>query len=522
MASRVLAGVAALAAASAVQAFDMSRSDNVVAYWGQNSIGASGGSKEQWQKSLGDYCDDDSVDTFPVSFLTVYFGTGGVPEINLANTCNANDNEVYNGTALPKCEFLSADIEKCQAKGKIVTLSIGGATGGNLFTDDAQAQGFATQVWNMFMGGTNDIRPFGKASLDGIDLDIEGGSSAGYAAFVEQLRKHYAEDSSKKYYVTAAPQCPFPDAYLGPVLDAVALDAIYIQFYNNYCGVYNYGAAAGQGFNYDMWEEWAETKAPNKDVKLYIGAPGATGGANAGSYVDAATLVKIATETRAKSKHFGGLMYWDISQAVGNSNFNVAVKDGIRDGSAPAPSSDPVPSSTEAPGTTSTDAPAPTETTPTETEVPPTSSAPPQETTTSSAPQPTESEDPCPPEDPTSTDPPAPTETPTEPMPTEDPCSETDMPEPPATETSAPTAPTGLPPIGACAGTTAWDAATVYTGGMYATFDGKTYKAKWWTQGEQPGSAGVWEEGICGSNVVKRDVRRGNPARRSRFNPHGY
>lgn len=33
-------------------------------------------------------------------------------------------------------------------------------------------------------------RPFGAAVLDGVDLDIEGGSSAGYAAFVTQLRTH--------------------------------------------------------------------------------------------------------------------------------------------------------------------------------------------------------------------------------------------------------------------------------------------------------------------------------------------
>lgn len=32
------------------------------------------------------------------------------------------------------------------------------------------------------------------------------------------------------YYVTAAPQCPFPDAALGAVLDAAEFDAVYVQF----------------------------------------------------------------------------------------------------------------------------------------------------------------------------------------------------------------------------------------------------------------------------------------------------
>jgi chitinase len=32
-----------------------------------------------------------------------------------------------------------------------------------------------------------------------------------------------------RYYVTAAPQCPFPDGNLGSVLNAVAFDAVYVQ-----------------------------------------------------------------------------------------------------------------------------------------------------------------------------------------------------------------------------------------------------------------------------------------------------
>jgi len=41
--------------------------------------------------------------------------------------------------------------------------------------------------------------------------------------------------------LAAAPQCPFPDAYLGGVINAVGFDAIFIQFYNNYCSNPAYG-----------------------------------------------------------------------------------------------------------------------------------------------------------------------------------------------------------------------------------------------------------------------------------------
>lgn len=33
-----------------------------------------------------------------------------------------------------------------------------------------------------------------------------------------------------RYYITAAPQCPFPDAYTGPAINQSRFDAIYVQF----------------------------------------------------------------------------------------------------------------------------------------------------------------------------------------------------------------------------------------------------------------------------------------------------
>ena len=38
----------------------------------------------------------------------------------------------------------------------------------------------------------------------------------------------------------------------------------------------------------------------------------------------------------------------------------------------------------------------------------------------------------------------------------------------------------------------AWDAGTVYNGGAAVSHDGIEYTAKWWTQGETPGTHDVW------------------------------
>jgi len=58
-------------------------------YWGQNSYGAAnGGDTANYQKTLSHYCQDDSIDVIPIAFLNVFFGTGGLPVINLANVCS--------------------------------------------------------------------------------------------------------------------------------------------------------------------------------------------------------------------------------------------------------------------------------------------------------------------------------------------------------------------------------------------------------------------------------------------------
>lgn len=52
----------------------------------------------------------------------------------------------------------------------------------------------------------------------------------------------------------------------------------------------------------------------------------------------------------------------------------------------------------------------------------------------------------------------------------------------------------------ACVG--AWATSAVYTGGMSASYGGHNWQAKWWTQGETPGTTGQWgvwsDQGVCG------------------------
>ena len=50
-------------------------------------------------------------------------------------------------------------------------------------------------------------------TLQSVDIDVEGGGTTYYDSFINRIRT-LSKDSSKKYYVTGAPQCPYPDAYM--------------------------------------------------------------------------------------------------------------------------------------------------------------------------------------------------------------------------------------------------------------------------------------------------------------------
>ncbi|KAF7975718.1 hypothetical protein HWV62_8681 [Athelia sp. TMB] len=302
-----------------------------------------------------------------MAFVNVFFDDDNLPSLDLSNICGVTNNAPFAGTDLPDCSFLASDIATCQAAGKIVTISLGGGAGTYGFTSDTQAQTFADTIWNIFLGGSSTTRPFGAAVLDGVDLDIEGGSSTGYAAFVTQLRTHM--DAADK-----------TDAYLGSVISAVGFDALYVQFYNNYCGLTNYGDA--NDWDFADWDTWATSTSPNRDVKIYIGAPASSTAAGSG-YVDAETLAGIITGTQSQYKSFGGVMLWDASQAYQNNRYDQAAKSALGDGSVAATAtttkSAAVSTATSAPPTTSagpsTSAAAPTTSAPTSTSSKATSSA---------------------------------------------------------------------------------------------------------------------------------------------------
>ncbi|EJD41762.1 glycoside hydrolase [Auricularia subglabra TFB-10046 SS5] len=486
----LLPAAALLALPLAASAYDNSRFDNVVAYWGQNSYGARNGNDPgNWQKSVDFYCNLDTMDVFPISFLTVAFSTGGLPAINLANTCNPDVADFFPGSQLLNCGFMQDQIKACQARGKALTLSLGGETGAVTFPTNAQAEQFADTVWNVFLGGSSSTRPFGNAVLDGVDLDIEGGGSPTFIAFINRLRTHF-NGASKKYYITGAPQCPYPDGNMQAMLNGAPFDAVYVQFYNNNCGLPQYNTT---NFNFGTWDYWARNISPNKNVKVFVGAPASASAAGSG-YVSASSLTSIATSLRKRFPSFGGVMYWDASQAYNNGRFDTAIKNALV---AAGGTGFTFPACTAPAFQTGQNYPAGTQVSYNNyiwqarwfaSSVPNANIADTGEWVAVSA---------CGGAPITQTT----TATTTTPGPTTSSTSTTTS----RTTTSTTSVPTN--PSGNCAGVAAWIGSIAYVGGQQVTYKNHLWTAKWWTQNDLPdGAAGVWtDNGACTS--AKRSSR---------------
>ncbi|KAH0584998.1 hypothetical protein H2248_008269 [Termitomyces sp. 'cryptogamus'] len=229
--------------------------------------------------------------------------------------------------------------------------------------------------------------------------------------------------------------------------------------YNNYCGVNNYYDS--NAWNFGVWDDWAKNTSPNKNIKIFVGAPAAESAANTG-YVNAETLGKIAQETRSKYSSFGGIMLWDISQAYGNNRYDIAVKNALA-----GDHGNPIIKTTSTKTRTSTV----NKMTSTKTRI---STVNKRTSTTKKN-------------------------------------TFTSTPMTQTTQTTTPTITSTIIPTSApegCKGIANWDPSATYVFGNVVSHDGHKWTAKWWSFGDTPGGVvGVWNDNGPCSTPAKQKKR---------------
>ena len=159
------AGLIATLAQAAPAVEPRADGNKLTVYWGA----------EDDSTTLSDVCSDSSYDIVNLAFLSYFFADGGYPRLSLSSLDGPSSAQSKAGaTALQDGSSLVSAIQKCQSSGKLVILSMGGATDYSDVKLDSDDQGrqIADTVWNLFLGGTDDqaLRPFGSVKLDGVDL----------------------------------------------------------------------------------------------------------------------------------------------------------------------------------------------------------------------------------------------------------------------------------------------------------------------------------------------------------------
>ncbi|KAJ9679658.1 hypothetical protein PVL29_021552 [Vitis rotundifolia] len=252
----------------------------IAIYWGQNGN----------EGTLTQTCNTGKYSYVNIAFLNK-FGNGRTPEINLAGHCNPASNG---------CTSVSTGIRNCQNRGIKVMLSIGGGVGSYSLSSSNDAQKVANYLWNNFLGGQSPSRPLGDAVLDGIDFDIELGSTNYWDDLARALSGF--SKRGRKVYLTAAPQCPFPDRFLGAALNTGLFDYVWVQFYNNPPCQYTTG---NTNKLLNSWNRW--TSSINS--RIFLGLPASSAAAGSG-FMPANVLTSQILPVIKRSPKYGGVMLW--------------------------------------------------------------------------------------------------------------------------------------------------------------------------------------------------------------------
>ncbi|KAG0522090.1 hypothetical protein BDA96_07G006900, partial [Sorghum bicolor] len=219
---------------------------------------------------LADTCSTGRYAIVVIGFLST-FGGGRTPVLNLAGHCDP-------GVVGGGCTRLSVDIKSCQTQGV--------------------KRGHLPRGTN----STSSSRPLGDAVLDGIDFDIQIGSASHYDDLAKNLKS-----SSGSILLAAAPQCPFPDAFLGAALATELFDYVWVQFYNNPgCQYQDNGDVSNLEVTWKNWTEFL-SKTP---ASVLLGLP-ASPDAAASGYIDPKAFVSHVLPVVKGSAKYGGIMLWN-------------------------------------------------------------------------------------------------------------------------------------------------------------------------------------------------------------------
>ncbi|TVU24340.1 hypothetical protein EJB05_26772, partial [Eragrostis curvula] len=247
---------------------------DITVYWGRNKD----------EGSLREACDTGLYKTVIISFLSAFGHYNYTLDLSGHPPAGVGD-----------------DINYCKSKGIVVLLAIGGQGGEYSLTSSQAAYDVAGYLWNAFLGGSRGsvVRPFGNATLDGVDFFIDQGSMEHY----NELAK-YLFDYTKYYRVgrvvlTATTRCGYPDQRLEAALRTCMFDRIHVRMYG--------GDRKCLVSPVEWWQNWASVFPRSK---VFVGLA-ASPDEDAAAYIPPSDLYSRLLYTAKIEPNYGGVMIWN-------------------------------------------------------------------------------------------------------------------------------------------------------------------------------------------------------------------
>lgn len=155
--------------------FNATANDITIAYYGQTNM--------TQYVNLTQLCSGLSLDIITLGFVSGFYGSKGALNISMdfnGYLCkSANETQIAAGMgSLLDCvgDRFAAEVAACQAMGKKVLLSVGGASANLTIPSTKAATALAQTLWDLFLGGDGykgkGVRPFGSVVLDGLDIGM--------------------------------------------------------------------------------------------------------------------------------------------------------------------------------------------------------------------------------------------------------------------------------------------------------------------------------------------------------------
>ncbi|XP_054785989.1 acidic endochitinase-like [Prosopis cineraria] len=263
-----------------------SQRPGIVTYWGFYREGG----------ELDAACATRKYDIINIAFLNT-FGNGATPELDLSSHCSFGS-----------CAKYASQIAYCQSLGVKIFLSIGGDAGHYNLSSPEDAEQVASYLWTTYLGGQTGGSggPLGDAVLDGIDFFIKDNGYRYYDVLALELHRYRM---NRWFFLSAAPECPIPDRYLGAAMRTGLFDYVWPQFYGEASCEYSDDGDAWNLLN--SWDQWTACfRGPT--TWFYMGLTGFSGSYE--GYIPTDDLNRKVIPHLERDPKFRGIMIWDDLQ----------------------------------------------------------------------------------------------------------------------------------------------------------------------------------------------------------------